>query len=249
MVDPAHSLLLFTRRAMLMVLVSSTTAAHVTAQDLYVTAGGAVNSREAGWSPSPATPSAPAASNVPSIIGGVGIWLPNDLAVEGSLSITAAQSIVWHYGYQFGGNADKLTEDRDLPLIGLLRIAPLRRKRASIEPVLGGGVNFHRGATFTTADCGSGSRPTPCVPVTPPRSDEVQTTANWVVTFGADVAVRVSSRVSLAPGFRVSLIRREVFMTGYDHRGPYSGGGFSWSLGVAARYSIHSAHSSTSQGR
>lgn len=234
---------------LLALLFIGVTAAHSNAQELYITGGAAVNSRAPGWYPSLSTPSAPAASKVVSITGGMGIWLPHDVAVEGSLSITGAQSIVWHYNYLFGGNADELTYDRDLPLSGLVRVAPLRRKSISIEPVAGGGMSLHRGATFITADCGSGSRPTPCVPVTPPRPGEVQTTADWAVTFGADVAIRVSSRMSVAPGFRVNYIRRELFMTGFDHRGPYSGGSHLWGIGVTARYSIHAAPASSPQHR
>jgi hypothetical protein len=234
---------------LLALIIISTTAAHSRAQDLYITGGAAMNSRAPGWYPSPATPSAPADSNVAFVTGGLGVWLPHEVAVEGSLSISGAQSIVWHYNYLFGGNADELTADRDLPLMVLVRIAPLRRKRISIEPVAGGGVSLHRGATFTTADCGTGSRPTPCVTVTPPRLDEVQTAAGWAVAFGADVAIRVSSRVSVAPGFRVNYIRRELFMTGFDHRGPYSGGSRLWGIGVTARYSIHAAPASSPQRR
>jgi hypothetical protein len=221
------------------------TAAHSNAQELYVTGGTAVNSRGPGWYPSRSTPSAPAVSKVASVTGGIGLWLPHGLAIEGSLAITRAQSIAWHYNYQFGGNADELTNDRDVPLLALIRVAPLRRKSISIEPVAGGGVSLHRGATFVTADCGSGARPTPCVTVTPPRRDEVQTTADWTVTLGADVAIRVSSRLSVAPGFRVNYIRRERFMTGFNHRGPYSGGSHLRGIGVTARYSIHAAPASS----
>jgi hypothetical protein len=228
------------RRAVLLaVLFTGLTAARSNAQELYLIGGVAANSRSPGWYLSESTPAAPAASNVISVTGGLGVWLPHDVAVEGSLSITEAQPIAWHYAYQFGGNADELTYDRDLPLIGLVRIAPLGRRSLSIEPVAGGGVSLHRGATFITADCGSGSQPTPCVAVTPPRRGDVQTTADWTLTLGADLAIRVSSRLSLGPGFRVNYIRRELFMTGFDHRGPYSGVGHLWGIGITARYATH----------
>lgn len=238
------------RRSLLLALLfMGTTAAHSSAQDLYIAGGAAVNARAPGWYPSLSTPSAPAASRVVSITGGMGIWVSNAVAIEGSVSITRAQPIAWHFNYLFARNADELTYDRDLPLIGLVRVAPLRRKVVSIEPVAGGGLSFHRGATFMTADCGPGSLPTPCVPVTSARPDEVKTTADWVVTFGADLPIRVSSRVSVVPGFRVNYIQREVYMTGFDHRGPLSGGSDLWGIGVTARYSIHAEPPSSSQHR
>src|SRR3954468_28381 len=228
-----------TRFVTLMALVLIGSAARASqGQDLYITGAAAVNSRAPGWTPSLATPSGSEASNVASVTGGVGVWV-RQVGLEGAVSITRAQPIAWHYGYLFGGNADEITYDRDVPLLGLVRVAPLRWRTVSPEPVIGGGVTLHRGATYVTADCGSGSNPKPCVPVTPPRAEEVKNTPEWTLIFGADVAFRASSRVSVAPGFRVSYIGRPVFMTWFDHRGPYSGGGHVWGVGVTARYSIH----------
>jgi len=232
------SILAGRRNATLLALVLTCTTVRAYAQT-YVTAGWATTSREPGWYPSLATPSAQPASSVPSVMIGAGVWLPHNVGVEGSFTVYGAQSIPWHYNYLFGGNSDQLTTDRDLPLIGLVRFAPMRRHRVSLEPVVGGGVSFHRGASFRTADCGSGSRPAPCVPVTPRAPSDSLTTPDWLVTYGADLAVRVSSRVVVAPGFRISVLNRQVFLTGFDHRGPYSGGGDIWGVSVTGRYSIH----------
>jgi hypothetical protein len=227
------------KRAMMALLLAGTTAAPAMAQQrVYITGGAAVTSRESGWSPSLATPSAPPAAIVPSFAGGAGVWLSPNVAVEGTLSMTAAQTIAWHYGYLFDETGDKVTQDRDVPLLGVIRIAPMRHRTASIEPLIGGGITFHRGATVTTSDCGHGTVFTACVPVTPPRPDEVNTTADWMMVFGVDVAIHVSPHLSVAPGFRAGFAKRDLFMTGYDHRGPYSGGGYLWSIGVTARYAI-----------
>jgi hypothetical protein len=216
-------------------------AAPSAGQDVYIVGGTALTSRAPGWAPSLATPEAPPGSIVPSISGGAGIWL-GDAAIEASISMLRAQSIAWHFGYLFGNRGDKITADRDLPVSGLVRVAPLRHRTVSIEPLIGGGVSFHRAATMTTADCGSGSIVTQvCVPITPPRDDEVNTTADWMFTAGADVAIRASPHLAIVPGVRGSFVKRAPYMTGYGHRGPASGAGHLWSIGVTARYTLHAS--------
>jgi hypothetical protein len=227
-----------TRAILLTTFLVVSTAATVPAQGVYLSGGGGVTFREPGWYPSMAKPSAPGAAGTTFISGAAGIWSDN-VGAEGSFTMTGAQSLAWHYNYLFGGNSDMLTDDRDLSLLGRVRIAPLRRRGLSIEPVAGGGITFHRATTFMTADCGSGSMPAPCVAVTPPRLLEAQTSPDWMLTFGVDAAIKVSSHVAVVPGFRVDLAERQYFLTGFDHRGPYSGSGHLWSIGVTARYQVH----------
>jgi hypothetical protein len=152
--------------------------------------------------------------------------------------MTTAQSISWFFGYAFAETGAKRTDDRDVPLTGVVRLAPLRHRAASLEAVGGGGITFHRGTTFSTSDCGYGQEPTPCRTLTPPHFDEVWSSVEPIATFGADLALRASRRVAITPGFRGNYARRPVYMTGYDHRGPYSGEGYFWTIGVTVRYSV-----------
>jgi hypothetical protein len=225
------------RMVLLALIFVSCGVAQAAAQGrVYLTGGWTTTWREPGWFMSFATPSPAPAAAVPSVTIGSGLWIWRDVAVEGTLAVQHTQSIPWHFNYLFGGNSDQLTKDRDLPLAGYLRFAPMRGHRVSIEPIAGGGVSWHRAASFVTADCGSGSRPTPCVPVTPPRPGDTFTTAEWMAGFGVDVAFRVSSRIAIAPGFRVSMIGRYLYLTGFDHRGPLSGGGVMPGFAVTTRY-------------
>ena len=227
------------RSVLLLALVLSGTATRAAAQDrFYVTGGFATSWREPAWVMSPATPSQPPASTVPAAAIGAGLWFQPDLAVEGMMTVHRQQSLSWHSGYQFGGNSDQLTNDRDLLTAGYLRIAPMRGRRVSIEPLVGGGINWHRGQSVTTASCGTGSMPTPCVPVTPPTPSDSLTTGEWMVSLGADVALRLSARIALAPGVRIDMVRRRQFLTGYDHRGPSSGGGMMPGFTVTLRYQM-----------
>lgn len=227
------------RGRLLLALVLSCTATRAAAQDrFYVTGGFATSWREPAWTMSPETPSQPPASRVPGAAIGAGVWFQPDVAVEGLVSVHRQQSIPWHYGYLFDGNSDQLTMDRDLLMAGYLRIAPMRGRRVSIEPLGGGGISWHRGQSVMTADCGPGSRPTPCVPVTPPTPSDSLTTREWMAALGVDVGLRVSPRVSIAPGFRLEMVRRRQFLTGYDHRGPSSGSGMMPGFTVTLRYQM-----------
>lgn len=219
-------------------LVLTCAIADARAQELYVIGGWQTNRREPGWKPSPQTPSQPPPSSVQSVAMGAGVWLSPDVGVEGSFGVYRAQSIAWHYSYMSA--ADELTDDRELPLIGLIRIAPMWRRRVSLEPVLGGGLSLHRATTVMTADCGDSYTTKGCVPITPPMSTDVFTSHDWLVAFGADVAVRVSPRFSIVPGARFTAARRQLYLTSFRYyRGPYSGGGFMWGIGVSGRYRIH----------
>jgi hypothetical protein len=223
----------------LLALVLSCTATRAAAQDrFYLTGGFASSWREPAWVMSLATPSQPPAAPVPAAAIGAGLWFQRDVAVEGMMTVHRPQSVPWHYGYQFGGNSDQLTDDRDLLTVGYLRIAPMRGRRVSIEPLVGGGVNWHRGQSVMTAGCGTGSTPAPCVPVTPPTPSDSLTTGEWMASLGADVALRLSTRVALAPGFRLDMVRRRQYLTGFDHRGPASGGGMMPGFTVTLRYQM-----------
>ena len=227
------------RIAVLLTAIVGCSGAPAVAQDrLYATGGWTTIWREPSWFPSFATPSPQPAASVPAVVAGAGVWLERHIAVEGTVTFYRAQSFPWHHNYLFGGNSDERATDRDVPVVGYLRIAPMRGYRVSIEPVVGGGFSWHRGVSFRTADCGTGSRPTPCVPVTPPRRNSAVSTAEWLAAVGADVAVRLAPRFDIAPGFRVSTVRRRQFLTSYDHRGPYSGGGLLPAFSVTVRYSI-----------
>jgi hypothetical protein len=213
------------------------TATHAAAQDrFYVTGGMAASWREPAWVMSPATPEQPPASPGPVAAIGAGVWLQPDLAVEGIVTINRQQSLPWHYGYMTSN--DQLSTDRDVMLVGYLRIAPMRGRRVSIEPLGGAGVSWHRGQSFITASCGSAFNPSPCVPVTPPTLGNSLTTPEWMASLGVDVALRLSSRIALAPGFRLDMVRRRQFLTVFDHRGPSSGGGTMPGVMVALRYQV-----------
>lgn len=215
-------------------------AAPLHAQDLYVFGGWSQFWRDPPYFLTFAKPTEPPASPVQTVIAGVGLWVARDLAVEGSIGLHQQQAVDWQWRYLFAaGNAsNQRTFDRDVPLVATLRAAPLRRHRVSIEPVLSGGISFHRSQSYITADCGPVTRPTTCVPVEPPKQGETFGTAEWLLGFGADVVIRASRRVAIMPGLRFMFINRREYLTGYGHRGPKIGGNGLPGFGVSVRYEI-----------
>ena len=215
-------------------------AAPLHAQGVYVAGGWSQVWRDPPFVLTFARQTEPPASPVHTAAAGVGIWFARDVAVEGSLGLHRQQAVDWEWRYQFaGGNwSNQRTFDRDVPLAATLRVAPLRRHRVSVEPLLTGGISFHRSVSYITADCPRLLTPLRCVPVEPPKRGETFATAEWLLGFGADVPIRVSPRVEVLPGARVLFVKRRQYLTGYNHRGPSVGGGTLPEFGVSVRYAI-----------
>lgn len=176
-------------------------------------------------------------SGIWELSGGGGVWVRRSVGIEGSIAFPQPQHVTWFYNYQFGGEAKHLdTADRDIPILGRLRYAATAGRRVGVDVIVGGGWTWHRAVSTVLASCGTGSQPQPCVPLAQPRDDETFATWEPALTAGLDMPVRASSRVAVAPSLHAVISHRRQFMTGYDHRGPVSGGGAVFSFGAVVSW-------------
>jgi hypothetical protein len=200
-------------------------SSHAFAQDLprlYVSGGWAPALRDEGLTEG--------------VLATAGVQIKPWLGVEGSVQLQREQSFPWEFSYLFANVTQELATDKDRPVVGYVRFSPPCRSKVCGEILIGTGFNRHYGGSFTTATCGSGQLPTPCVPLSEPRRSDTLTTNEWVFASGFDLPIRVSPSVSVGPAVRVIYIDRRQFLTGYDHRGPSSGSGVVLTIGVSATW-------------
>jgi hypothetical protein len=201
---------------------------------LYVSAGAHVALRDSGERTVDLL--AGERSSIPAVSAGAGIWLSEALGVEGSISVTRGQSFPWIYSYLFDESSLQRVVSRDVPMVGLVRIAMLHGRRMGLDVVWGGGWTWHRAQSEITAGCGRGFINPVCVPLETPRVSDTMRTFEPLLALGADAPLRLSSRFALAPGVRMLTIHRRDFLTGYNHRGPVAGNGVIVTFGIAAMW-------------
>ena len=214
-------------------------AAPAAAQDgtsAYVSAGSATASRERGTYLTFADQDL-YQSWVYALVVSAGARPNSRVGFEAEVQFQTGQSFAWKYNYLFAQNSEQRTTDRDIPVIGYARFFAYRGRRLAIEPVAGAGFNWHRAVSLVTSDCGPGSLPKPCEPLTPPRHGESFATQEWLYAAGVDVPIRVSPHLSIAVTARALHIKRRQYLTGHAHRGPQVGSGNVPSVGVAMRWS------------
>ena len=176
-------------------------------------------------------------SFVPGISATGGVWFTNGLAIEGGVTYLRAQSFPWYFSYAFaGGTTSEIAHDSDLPLTVALRGVIVRSKPLRLDVIGGGGFNLHRGSSDTVGRCGSFFVQLPCTPVSPPVESDSLSTLEPTLMFGADAPIPASRRVSIVPSFRVYVISRRQWLTGYNHRGPTGGNGLLTTFGVGVMF-------------
>lgn len=171
-----------------------------------------------------------------------GVWLTRRIGVEGEISRTSAQTFPWLFSYQFAETSVQQTSNRDVPIVGLVRLAVVPGRRMAVNAVVGAGVTSHRAHSYAIEDCGYGVVQLPCKSLgTGPVSDptgalhgETVTSLEPAFEFGVDLPIHVSSRVAVAPTFRVLKADRRQWLTGFDHRGPQGGSGTLFIFGCSA---------------
>src|SRR5262245_53570533 len=167
-------------------------------------------------------------SAVPSLVFGVGTRVRSWLGIEGTAELHSGQSIPWRYDdYLVAGQTTKeITTDRDLPIIGAVRLSPRRCLRICPEVVAGGGISLHIATSVSTGQCGTLPQPFPeCLPLLPHGSDDRSFNLEGLGTLAGGVAIRVSARVTLSPGVRWLIANRAPYPTGYLDRGPHNSRG------------------------
>lgn len=184
----------------------------------------------------PTTSDAPQANRM-GLTGTLGVWVTQHIGVEGEISRTGTQSLDWLYDYAFDETDTERTLTRDVPVIGLVRVAILPERRVDINPVIGGGLTWHHALSYPTADCGYGFAQPPCKPLTTSVSPDDYASFEPALEFGADVRIRVASRFSIVPTVRILKIDRRQWLTGFDHRGPQGGSGTVVVVGCSAGWS------------
>jgi hypothetical protein len=202
----------------------------------YISVGWSVASRDRGNAPTSVADLGPHRSLVQAATVGAGFRFTPWVGLEGEMQLQAGQSFPWKYSYLFASNSLQSTNDRDTPLVALLRVRAFPDRRVGLEPVIGGGGTLHTAASEITADCGSGQFPHACMPLPQPVKGDSLTTFEWLFATGVDVPARLSRHVVIAPSFRVLVINRRQFLTGHDHRGPAPGSGLTGSFGAVVRW-------------
>lgn len=177
-------------------------------------------------------------SSVQAVTASAGRRMNRVVAFEGEIGLQQGQSFPWKFTYQFSENTEEVLTHRDVPLIGYARFFA-GSGRVRLEPVVGFGYVWHRAESLTVGDCGSGNFPHACLPLATPVVSDTLNSWERAIATGADVAIRASAHVSIVPTVRVTWIDRRQYLTGYDHRGPASGDGFTSAFGVAVRWSAH----------
>jgi hypothetical protein len=181
---------------------------------IYVSAGYLLGFRN----PGSRTPSTRYWSWVQSADFTVGGRINSSLAVEASIGPRKSQDVAWHYSYT-GFEQEILTSDRDVPILGFFRIFPWCGSDLCVQPLVGAGFTRHTTSSVITAEC---STRTQCTALQTPRnSSDAGAVKSFELTFagGVDAPFRVSKHVSLAPTFRILLIRRRPQLTEYATRG------------------------------
>ena len=179
----------------------------------------------------------PGHSATESVLFEGGWWITPSIGVEGSVQLQRRQTLSWIYSYT--SRMDESATDRDMPIAAHLRGMLWRRRRLSIEGLIGGGFNWHRAESFTLVHCGGNFGSGPCVAVTPPETSDVEASWEPLLSGGLDLPIRAASHVYLVPTARLVYVRRREFLTGYEFRGPGNGSGLMWTGGLALRWSAH----------
>jgi len=211
------------------------TAAAADAQSLYVEGGAALTWREPGWRQQAIDDTAPTHTATETAVFESGWWLTPSLALEGSIQIQRRQTLSWRYAYM--SVSEESSTDRDVPIVGHVRGVAYRRGSVSIEPLVGGGFSRHQSESFTLVSCGSSG--VTCVPVMPPRQSGASSTWEPLVSAGVDLPIRAATALHVVPTARLLYMHRRPYLTSVDFRGPSSGLGLMWTIGLALRFSAH----------
>ena len=158
------------------------------------------------------------------------------VAVDATVELQAGQTIPWEFRYLFGNMSDQLVTDRDMPILGTLRIRGTCLRLCG-EFSIGGGVNAHLVDYVITATCGS-SPAVPCTPLDEPLAGRGEEWFQPMISMGLSIPVRVARRVTVAPGVRLHQIWRGLYGTGYLHRGPLSGSGRTIAFGITSDFTF-----------
>jgi hypothetical protein len=208
-------------------------AGDAAAQSIYVFGGTAQVWRRTGWRQQSIDDLGPTTKPTPSVLAGAGWWLKPALGIEGSIELLRRQTLSWHYGYM--ADTDLSTEDHDVPILGHLRIAPLRARHVSLEALIGGGLTWHGIESFVIRQC-SPVFSRDCSTPNPPTSAGTYGTWEWTFSSGLELPIRLTDHVTLAPSARVLYAHRRRYLTPTDFRGPASGPGRMPSIGLTLRW-------------
>jgi hypothetical protein len=208
-------------------------AGHPHAQSIYVFGGTSQTWREPGWRQRSFDDDGPDTKPTPSILAGAGWWVTPRIGLEGSIEFQRRQTLSWHYGYM--SNLDLSTTDYDMPILGHLRLAPLRTRRVSVDALIGGGLTWHGTKSFVIRECDRVFG-TSCTMPNPPTGPSTYGTWEWAMSVGVDVPIRLADHVHLSPSARVLYAHRRPYLTADNFRGPLTGPGLMPSIGLTLRW-------------
>jgi hypothetical protein len=213
--------------------LSASEAAAQTPSSVFVSGGlAAVSLRPASQFATPAD--GPHSLTAAVLLSG-GFEVDSWLGIEGAIGLQPARSLVWRFSYSF--SSLNLATDRDMPIAVYARLMPSCTSRVCLQLLAGGGLNWYRTRTVMTHDCGRiGASLEPCVPVSN-REAFVDSGLEPLLTFGGDIAARVSRRVTLGPTVRFFVIdRRRYMLESTGHRGPDTAGRITLMIGLSATW-------------
>ena len=148
---------------------------------------------------------------------GLGLRLKDGFDLEISGGLTGKSSQTWFFSYLFGTNGDKLTTERDVPVIVSIRYSQGCFRRICTDVLIGGGFSMHVVNTTALTECPRAT-PGPCVPVN--RTEGEADHLEPLFAGGLDFKILLNDRVSIAPGLRLRFTGRGDYLTDYVFRGP-----------------------------
>ena len=175
-------------------------------------------------------------SAVTGVTLGAGVRLNPWVSLDGTVELQSGQTIFWESRYLFGSMSDQLLTDRDMPLLGTLRIRGTCARLCG-EFSIGGGFNAHLIDFVIIAECRS--NPTfHCTPLDEPRAGGGLEKFQPMISIGLSMPVRVARRITVAPGIRLHQIWRGEYGTSSLHRGPGSGRGRVIAFGITSDFTF-----------
>ena len=160
---------------------------------------------------------------------GAGLKFSSNLSAEASFGWHTADVTAWNLFVSGSGSGQRLTTDRDVHVVGLIRWSYECSARLCADVVAGGGINSHKVTSIQQTACA-----VTCVPVNEP--DETSNHSEYVLTGGVDFRVKLGGGFDLLPGFRIRHIFRRGYLTEWGGHGPFETDTSFFAVSVSAMY-------------
>lgn len=164
----------------------------------------------------------------PTLILGAGVPVAKRLSLEAAIewpSTPNDSDVAWRWSYT-APITDNVASHRDVPILLLARWEPGCLGGVCLEPVGGLGVAIHHASNLILSECGSVGVPLPCAPPAPATrtpGTETENSLKFAWAVGVDLRIRLSNRVWLRPGARLTYVADGNDLFEGNQRGPNTG--------------------------